>query len=106
MSDRKIKHGSAAGDAENAQARPDDQYDEDLRRDNQRASQGSTMADLADADRAGGDPLGPTSATSARTDQGEFAQHARRGQAQSPVEETPNQPEPKREGHHGGARDS
>ena len=26
-------------------------------------------------------------------------QHARKGQAQSPVEETPNQPEKKREGH-------
>jgi hypothetical protein len=105
MSNRKVKHGSAAGDAENAQARPDDQYDEDLHRDNQRGAGGSTMADLAHPGGAG-DATGPMSATAGRTDGGEFPQHDRKGQAQSPVEETPNQPERKREGHAGGARDS
>jgi hypothetical protein len=106
MADRKIRHGSAAGDERDAQARPADEYDEDLERDNQRRGTGSTMADLANADRAGGNPELPLSASSAGTDQGEFPQHARRGQAQSPVEDTLNQPERKREGHPGGARDS
>ena len=106
MADRKIKHGSAARDADDAQARPADEYDEDLQRDNRRDSGGSTMADLANPGEGAGHAGAPLSAPGARTDQGEFPQHARRGQAQSPVEDTLNQPERKREGHSGGARDS
>jgi hypothetical protein len=106
MANQKAKHGSAAGDPKDAQARPDDQYDEDLARDNRRDSAASTMADLANRGEGAGLADGPLNATGTRTDQGEFPQHARRGQAESPVEATPNQPERSREGHRGGARDS
>ena len=106
MANEKAKHGSAAGDPRDAQARPDDQYDEDLARDNRRGSEAGTMADLANHGERAGHTEGSLNPTGARTDQGEFPQHARRGQAESPVEATPNQPERSREGHPGGARDS
>jgi hypothetical protein len=106
MADQKARHGSAARDPEDIQQRPPDQYDEDLARDNRRHSGGSTMGDLAHPGADAGLASGPSNATGPGTDQGEFPQHARRGQAESPVEETLNQPEHKREGHHGGARDS
>ena len=105
MSDQKAKHGSAARGEDDARQHPADQYDDDLARDNQRHSGGSTMGDLAHPGANAGHAPGPLNAAAPGTDQGEFPQHARRGQAQSPVEETPNQPEPKREGHRGGARD-
>ena len=106
MSNQKARHGSAAGSPQDAQARPDDQYDEDLTRDNQRDTAAHTMSDLANRGEGAGLASGPIDPAGSRTDQGEFPQHARRGQAQSPVEETPNQPERSREGHPGGARDS
>lgn len=86
---------------QNARAESGDAFDHDLERDNQRDNQrdsaASTMSDLAD---------GPVDPTGSRTAQGELPQHARRGQARSPVEETPDQPERSHDGHPGGARDS
>jgi len=94
---------------QDAKAAAGDDFDKDLERDNRRdsggAAGGSTMSDLANGGQ-GGDASAPMSATDDRTDQGEYAQHARRGQAESPREETLNQPERHREGHPGGARDS
>ena len=106
MPNQKAKHGTAARGEDDAQQRPADEYDEDLARDNHRHASGSTMSDLAHPGADAGLASGPLNASGAGTDQGEFPQHARRGQAQSPVEDTLNQPEPRREGHHGGARDS
>ena len=103
MAKKNIEHKDVAQDA---QAMAGDDYDMDLERDNQRRSDGSTMADLANRGETDGDASAPMSATSEDTDRGEFPQHARRGQAQSPVEDTLNQPEHKREGHPGGARDT
>jgi len=103
MPKRNIEHKDVAQDA---QAMAGDEFDQDLERDNRRDSTGSTMADLANQGADAGNAPGPLSATGPETDQGEFPQHARRGQAQSPVEDTLNQPERKREGHSGGARDS
>ncbi len=91
---------------QDARASAGDDFDKDLERDNHRHGVRSTMSDPAGNDSAASDAGTPASATGSRTDQGEFPQHARKGQAQSPVEETLNQPEPKREGHPGGARDS
>lgn len=101
MPKRNIEHKDVGQDA---QAMAGDDFDKDLERDNRRDSGGSTMADLANRGDVDGDAAAPISASGSRTDRGEFPQHARRGQAQSPVEETPNQPERKREGHPGGAR--
>ena len=106
MANEKAKHGSAARTEEQAQAAPKDEYDMDLQRDNRRDSAAGTMADLANRGDESGNAGGPVSASSGDSDRGEFAQHARRGQAESPREETLNQPEPHREGHKGGARDS
>ena len=106
MANEKAKHGSAARDQHDVAQRPADEYDDDLARDNRRDSAAGTMHDLANRGADAGHADGPLDTAGARTDQGEFPQHARRGQAQSPVEATPNQPEPKREGHPGGARDS
>lgn len=92
---------------QNAQAEAGDDFDKDLERSNHRASGGSALGNLPDAVRNDTAAESSTVTSSdAGTDQGEFPQHSRKGQAQSPVEETPNQPEPQREGHKGGARDS
>ena len=91
---------------QNARAASGDAFDQDLERDNQRDSPASTMGELANRGEGAGLAAAPVDPTGSRTDRGEFPQHTRRGQAQSPVEETPNQPERSREGHPGGARDS
>jgi hypothetical protein len=103
MPQRDIENRAAAQDA---RAEAGDDFDKDLERDNRRDSQGSTMADLASPGADAGLAGGATNAPGGGTDQGEFPQHARRGQAQSPREDTLNQPERHREGHPGGARDS
>jgi hypothetical protein len=103
MPQRDIENRAAAQDA---RAESGDDFDKDLERDNRRDSQGGTMADLASPGADAGHADGPLNASGSGTDQGEFPQHARRGQAQSPREETLNQPERHREGHPGGARDS
>ncbi len=106
MPNQNTEHKDAEQDA---RAAAGDEFDRDLERDNRRDGHRSTMADPAarEGDTGNtGSPGQPVSAAGDRTDQGEFPQHARRGQAQSPVEETPNQPERKREGHPGGARDT
>jgi len=82
-----------------------DEYERDLKRDNQRDRQRHTMSDLADemaagpevGDRTAGQPL--PSRPSPETDQGEFPQHARKGQAESPVEDTHYEPPKRKEGH-------
>jgi len=91
---------------QDARAAGGDDFDKDLERDNHRHSPKRPTGDPASGDDGADDADAPVSAAGSRTDQGEFPQHARKGQAQSPVEETLNQPEPKREGHPGGARDS
>jgi hypothetical protein len=81
-----------------------DAFDQDLERDNRQKGQHHTMADLA-GDRDGGGPDGgdPVELTAghdlSRTDQGEFPQHARKGQAESPVEENHYEPPKHKEGH-------
>ena len=91
---------------QDARAAAGDDFDRDLECDNHRDTAAHTMSDLANPGADAGLVPGPLNATGSRSDQGEFPQHARRGQAESPVEETLNQPEHKREGHPGGARDS
>ena len=76
-----------------------DSFDRDLERDNQRGAGGSRMADLPDA-MAGG-PAGESPTTQPHVEgMGEGrGQHSRKGQAESPVEETHNEPPKKKEGH-------
>jgi hypothetical protein len=75
---------------------PEDQYTEDLRRDSAGSDADRTMEELA---RPGSQSLGaPTTQPHTGPDR-ERGQHARKGHAQSPVEDTLNQPEKKREGH-------
>ena len=103
MPKQNIENKAATQDA---RANAGDDFDRDLERDNHHDAGAHTMADLANRGAEAGHAEGPLNASGARTDQGEFPQHARRGQAESPVEETLNQPERTREGHPGGARDS
>ena len=73
-----------------------DSFDLDLERDNQRGAEGSRMADLPDA-MAGGE-----SSTTLPHVEGMNegrGQHARKGQAESPVEDTHYEPPKKKEGH-------
>lgn len=76
----------------------EDAYERDLERDNQRGREGSSMAGLPDA-MAGG-PAGESPTTLPHVDgMGEGrGQHARKGQAESPVEDTHYEPPKKREG--------
>lgn len=106
MANEKAKPGSAARDERDIRQRPADEYDDDLARDDRRASSAGTMSDLADQGAGAGHAAGGFAAPRPGTDQGEFSQHARRGQAESPRELTPDQREREREGHSGGARDS
>jgi len=81
-----------------------DTYEQDLQRDNRESKQHHTMADLAGDQAAsgqgGGDPTEITAGHDlSRTDQGEYPQHARKGQAESPVEENHFEPPKHKEGH-------
>jgi hypothetical protein len=72
-----------------------DDFDRDLEADSARRTAGEAAV---------GDPsrqMPDIGATSSGTDQGEFAQHARRGQAESPVEDTHYEPPKRQEGHNG-----
>ena len=75
-----------------------DSFDDDLERDNQRGTGGSRMADLPDA-MAGRSVDGEASTTLPHVEgMGEGrGQHARKGQAQSPAEETHFEPPKKKE---------
>ena len=77
-----------------------DEFGGDLQRDNARRTAGA--ADGA-ADRGATDDQHEfTSSTRhdpTETDQGEFPQHARKGQAESPVEQNHYEPPKKKEGH-------
>jgi hypothetical protein len=77
-----------------------DDYDRDLERSNRRdaGGEGSTMADLPDQLAGGPHGASPTSQPHV-TDDERFHQHARRGQAESPVEDTHYEPPKKKEGH-------
>ena len=92
-----------------------DQYDQDLVRQNRRDG-GRDARELGDvsaessgrdhtnaAGRAGvtedRERRAPSGGGNSDTDQSEFPQHARRGQAQSPVQENHFEPPPKKEGH-------
>jgi hypothetical protein len=80
----------------NEDARSGDRFREDLQRDNARRT--GHPAD----DRPADDGLELTSSARhdpAETDQGEFPQHARKGQAESPVEQNHYEPPKKKEGH-------
>ena len=75
-----------------------DRYDEDLKRDNRRAVEGST-----EREPSGGATREPSEAERQFT-AGAFPEHDqkdRKGQAQSPVELSPNQPPKQQEGHGG-----
>ena len=92
-----------------------DQYDDDLtRRNRQEAGRDqrelgdlSNASDGRDHTNAGGragvtEDVGrqaPSGGGNSDTDQSEFPQHARRGQAQSPVQENHFEPPPRKEGH-------
>ena len=92
-----------------------DQYDQDLVRQNRREA-GRDERELGDvsAESSGRDHTNaagragvtedrgrraPSGGGNSDTDQSEFPQHARRGQAQSPVQENHFEPPPKKEGH-------
>ena len=72
-----------------------DEYDRDLARDSGREPHGRTMEELA---HPGANPGGALASDPVRPDV-EHRQHARKGQAQSPVEATLNQPPKQQEGH-------
>lgn len=92
-----------------------DQYDQDLVRGNRREAgrDERELGDLSNASsgrdhtNAGGRAgvtedrgrQAPSGGGNSDTDQGEFPQHARRGQAQSPVQENHFEPPRKKEGH-------
>lgn len=78
---------------------PADEYEQDLERANRREKEGSSMADLPD-EIAGG-PYGAAPTTQPHVEDGEeHRQHARRGQAESPVEMNHyDPPKKKKEGH-------
>ena len=73
-----------------------DQYDEDLARDNRRGREGEGMSDLAAETRAGSAGFTPSDGVD---DRHGWRSHARRGQAESPVELNHNEPPRKKEGH-------
>jgi len=78
------------------EARGGDRFSEDLQRDNARRT--GRPSD----DRSVDDGLELTSSARhdpAETDQGEFPQHSRKGQAESPVEQNHYEPPKKKEGH-------
>jgi hypothetical protein len=77
-----------------------DEFGRDLERDNARRSgRAGDDADRAD-DADGGLELTNTARHDpSATDQGEFPQHSRRGQAESPVEATHYEPPKHKEGH-------
>ena len=89
--DRQQDREGVRHDRAEANAAGDDDFDRDLQNDNARRFAG----DAADPSRHTPD----VGATSDGTDQGEFPQHARRGQAQSPVEDTHYEPPHRQEGH-------
>ncbi len=78
--------------------RTEDDFDRDLERDSQRGRERSTMADLPDEMAGGPAGASPTSQPHVTGDGG-HRQHARKGQAQSPAELTPNEPPKHKEGH-------
>jgi hypothetical protein len=87
---REHASGDASGDA------ADDEYERDLARDSHHETEPHTMEELA---HPGRDPDMPQEERSTGPDM-EHGQHARKGQAESSRELTPNQPERKKEGHH------
>lgn len=73
-----------------------DEYDEDLERDSRGEPHGRTMEELA---HPGAQDAGAAHVTNRVAPDVETRQHARKGQAQSPVEDTLNQPPKHQEGH-------
>ncbi|GLC27022.1 hypothetical protein [Roseisolibacter agri] len=78
-----------------------DQYDDDLARDNQRGREGQGMQAMADDTRSGASamPFVQDGNPVSEDDRHSWRQHARQGQAQSPVELNHNEPPKKKEGH-------
>ena len=76
-----------------------DSFDRDLERDNKRGKGESSMADLPD--RLAGGPAGesPTTLPHVEGMNEDRGQHSRKGQAESPAEQTHYEPPKKREGH-------
>jgi len=72
-----------------------DDFDRDLDADSSRR----TAGEAASGDQSRQMPN--IGATSSGTDQGEFHQHARRGQAESPAEDSHYEPPRQQEGHNG-----
>jgi len=73
-----------------------DAFDEDLARDSRGDAGGHTMRELA---QPGADHAGDPHVENRVAPDVETRQHARKGQAQSPVEDTLNQPPTHKEGH-------
>ena len=86
------KHDDSA--RQERRERPADEYSRDLERDNRRDAEGSGVEQMARGESGPAAPLPDDGAGK------EHRQHARKGQAESPREQTLNQPERKREGHH------
>ncbi|HET7456049.1 MAG TPA: hypothetical protein VFJ74_00230 [Gemmatimonadaceae bacterium] len=79
--------------------RQEDSFDRDLERDNRRGGQESSMADLPDAMAGGSAGESPTTLPHVEEMNENRGQHARKGQAESPAEQTHYEPPKKREGH-------
>ena len=78
----------------NDDARSGDEFDQDLKRDNARRTGAGDQPARSGAEFTSSARHDPT-----ETDQGEFPQHAQRGQAESPVEVNHYEPPKKKEGH-------
>ena len=79
--------------------RMEDRYDRDLERDNERGTEGSSMADLPDTMAGGAAGESPTTLPHVEGMGERRGQHARRGQAESPAEQGHYEPPKKKEGH-------
>lgn len=95
---------SARDDDDRQRGRADlpDQYDEDLKRDNRRGREGEGMSDLARETRSGAAGFADRDRPEGMDDLDDrhgWRSHARQGQAESPAEQTHNEPPPRREGH-------
>jgi hypothetical protein len=88
MANRKAKVDKQHADAP-------DEYDRDLERDSSRLPDGRTRLDEDDPYRPSADERHASAGDSGPV----HPQKDRKGQAQSPVEETPNEPPRRKEGH-------
>ena len=85
--------GPSGNDKQRSRSDLPDQYDEDLARDNRRGHEGQGMSDLAADTRAGNAGFVPSDDSPEDSHSG-WRSHARKGQAESPVELNHNEQPP------------